>query len=99
MATSEGSTDIRVITPLPSNMVMSLSRLIDQAWPGAELASGNRGEITFRVKQATARELSDEEVADAVVEPGDNEAVVRDLQPGGVSLATQPISPGCSCPS
>lgn len=68
MPKAEGAADIHVITSLPSSIVMSLSRLIDLAWPDSELASGHRGEITFRVEQAAVRELSKGEVANAVVD-------------------------------
>jgi hypothetical protein len=88
MAAPEGSIDIRVITPLPSSVVMTLSRLIDLAWPGAELATGNKGEITFRVNTAATAEVSPAWVAAAKTKPEESDVLIHELGPQGVSLAT-----------
>jgi hypothetical protein len=88
MAVPEGSTDIRVATPLPSSVLMTLGRLIDLAWPGAELATGNRGEITFRVNRAAASDITADEAAGAKVELAEGDVAIQELGPEGVSLVT-----------
>jgi hypothetical protein len=84
----EGRTDIPVVTPLPSSIVMTLGRLIDLAWPGAELAAGNQGEITFRVNTAVTAEASPDEVATAKLDPAEGDVLIQELGPHGLSLAT-----------
>jgi hypothetical protein len=88
MPAADATTDIRVATPLPSSVLMTLGRLIDLAWPGAELAAGNHGEITFRVNTGATADVGVDEVAAAKVEPRESDVLINELGPQGVSLAT-----------
>jgi hypothetical protein len=52
------------------------------------LATGNRGEITFRVNRAAARDITADEAAGAKVEPAKGDVAIQELGPEGVSLVT-----------
>lgn len=83
--------DIKVATPLPSNVVLTLGALIDAVWPGSELAINedrSRNQIIYRVNNAARRVLPDEDAAALHVEPATGDIDITGLGPEGVSMLT-----------
>lgn len=86
-------TDIAIKLPLPMSVSATLMNLVGTAWPDAELVDSNGGgfagdrHMVLRVPDAPARDVSAQEAADAVVEPGDDDGDLLELGPNGVSVS------------
>jgi hypothetical protein len=81
--------DIKVATPLPSNVVLTLGALIDAAWPGSELAVNEdrfTHQVIFRIDNAARRPLDDADAAALHVDPVGIE--VSSLGPEGAAVIT-----------
>ncbi|HEX9088891.1 MAG TPA: hypothetical protein VF867_15340 [Arthrobacter sp.] len=83
--------DIKVSTPLPSNVVMTLGALIDAAWPDSQLAFNEdrfTNQVIYRINNASRRAVPDEEAAALHVEPATDGIDIIGLGPEGVSMLT-----------
>lgn len=81
--------DIKVATPLPSNVVMTLVALVDAAWPGSQLAVNedrSTHQVIFRIDNAARRHVDDADAAALRVDP--NGIEVTSLGPDGVGVIT-----------
>lgn len=91
---SEDTVDIKIATPLPSSVLMTLSSLVDAAYPGSVWV-GNEDRFTnqviFRVNNATRRDVSTEDAAALRVEPGDEDVDVLALGPDGFVSVLTPL--------
>lgn len=83
----DGELDIRVRTPLPGSVVLTLGGLIDAAWPDAQLVDGVPGEVVFRINKGAKAAVTDDEAAALRVEPAGEDLEISRLGPNGVSLA------------
>lgn len=89
--TSTDTIDIKVATPLPSSVVLTLGALIEAAWPGSGWASNEDryvNQVIFRVDNSARRQVPDEEAAALRVEAGPEDADVIALGPEGASVLT-----------
>jgi hypothetical protein len=84
---AEGEADVRVRTPLAGSVMMTLGRLIDAAWPGAQLVDGEPGEVVFRITTAAKTAVDDSEAAALRIEPEGEDLAIHRLGPSGVSMA------------
>lgn len=83
----DGEVDIRVRTPLPSSILLTVGSLIEAAWPDAQLVDGEKGEVTFRVTKAARTDVADETAASLLKEPEGEDLDITRLGPSGVSMA------------
>lgn len=84
----DGEVDIRIRTPLPGSVMLTLGKLMDAAWPGTQLVDGESGEVTFRINKAGQRTVTDEDAVAALrVEPEEEDLDISRLGPGGISVA------------
>ncbi|MET4144271.1 hypothetical protein [Arthrobacter sp. UYCo732] len=90
--TSETTTvDIRIATPLPSSVLLTLGALLDSAYPGAQLATNDekyRDQVIFRVDNAKRQTVDDVTAADLRVEPSGEDLDIIALGPEGVRTLT-----------
>ncbi|ACL42030.1 hypothetical protein Achl_4079 (plasmid) [Pseudarthrobacter chlorophenolicus A6] len=97
MTASETQTttvDIKVATPLPSNVLMTLGALLEAAYPGAELATNDeqyRNQVIFRIDNAKRQTVDDGAAADLRREPSDDDVDIVALGPEGVKTLTPEI--------
>lgn len=84
---NDGEVDVRIRTPLPGSVVLTLGNLIEAAWPDAQMVDGESGEVTFRIKKTARTAVTDEEAAALRVEPEEEDLDISSLGPSGVSLA------------
>jgi hypothetical protein len=77
---NDGEVDVRIRTPLPGSVVLTLGNLIEAAWPDAQMVDGERGEITFRINK-TAQTPVTEEAAALRVEPEEEDLNINSLGP------------------
>lgn len=83
----EGEVDVRIRTPLPGSVVLTLGGLMDAVWPGAQLVDGEQGEVTFRINNTTRAAVTDAEAAAARVLPEEDDLNIHSLGPSGIRLA------------
>lgn len=92
MTASAASTiDIRVGTPLPSSILLTLGNLIEAAWPGAELATNedrHTSQVVFRVNPAGRQIVVDDSAAAMLIEPAEDDLEITSLGPEGVKALT-----------
>lgn len=91
---AETTVDIKIATPLPSSVLLTLGALLDAAYPGAELATNDepyRNQVIFRVDNAQRQTVDDATAADLRVEPGDDDLDIMALGPEGVQTITPEI--------
>lgn len=82
-----GEIDVRIKTPLPGSVVLTLGGLIEAVWPGAQLVDGEQGEVTFRINNTTRAAVTDAEAAALRVVPEEDDLSIHNLGPNGISLA------------
>lgn len=86
--------DIKVATPLPSSVLLTLGALLDSAYPGAQLATNDepfRSQVVFRIDNARRPVVDDEAAAALRVEPDDDDLDIIALGPEGVETLTPEI--------
>jgi hypothetical protein len=85
-------TDIAIKLPLPMSVSGSLMKLIGAAWPEAQLADNHGGMLSgdrhmvIRIPDAPAKELGEDDIALAVVAPGEDDVDLTELGPNDISL-------------
>lgn len=85
-------TDIAIRLPLPMSVSATLMNLVGTAWPEAELVNDKGGHFTgdrymvLRVPDAPAREVSVDEAAGTLIEPGEDDVDVLELGPGSIAV-------------
>lgn len=87
----EDTVDIKIATPLPSSVLLTLSALVDAAYPGSSWVGNDdrhTNQVIFRVNNAARRDIPTEDAAALRVEPGDGDVDVTALGPEGVSMLT-----------
>ena len=84
--------EIRIGTPLPSSVLLTVGSLIDAAWPGAEIATNHDqrvDQVIFRIKNRPARALTEEEAEALVQAPEpDGDLEITRLGGDGVGVLT-----------
>lgn len=92
MSTDTATTvDIRVATPLPSNVVLTLGALIEAAWPNSQLAMNEdrlTNQIVFRIDNGSRQAVPDEDAAALLLPAGPGDVDITGLGPDGVSVLT-----------
>lgn len=86
--------DIKVATPLPSSVLLTLGGLLEAAYPGAQLATNDepyRNQVIFRIDNARRPVLDPEAAAELRVEPDDGDLDIMALGPEGVQTLTPEI--------
>lgn len=86
--------DIKVATPLPSSVLLTLGNLIEAAWPGAELADNEdrfTSQVIFRVNTSARHVIEDAAAAALLIEPGEDDLEITALGPKGVNTITPEI--------
>ncbi|HEX9226162.1 MAG TPA: hypothetical protein VF885_05845 [Arthrobacter sp.] len=83
----DGEVDVRIRTPLPGSVVLTLGRLMDAAWPGTQLVDGEQGEVTFRINNTTRSAVTDTDASALRVEPEEEDLNIHALGPSGIRLA------------
>lgn len=86
--------DIKVSTPLPFSVVLTLGALLDAAYPGTELATSdepNRNQIVFRVNNSKPPTFDDADAAELKVEPADDDLEILGLCPEGLRTLTPEV--------
>lgn len=84
-------TDIKIATPLPSNVVLTLGTLIEAAWPGAQLAVNEdrtASQIVFRIDNSARQAVAEEDAAAMLVTATEDDVEITGLGPDGVSVLT-----------
>lgn len=85
-------TDIAIKLPLPLSVSGTLMNLVGAAWPDAQIVDNQDGILTggkhvvFRIPDAPAKPVDADAVAQAVVEPGEDDLDLLELGPNGVSM-------------
>lgn len=85
-------TDVAIRLPLPMSVTGTLMNLIGAAWPDAMLVDNQEGFLTggkhmvLRIPEAPAANVSEEQLAAAKVEPGEDDVNVHELGPQGISV-------------
>lgn len=91
-APAEATTvDIKVATPLPSSVLLTLGALLDAAYPGAELATNDepyRNQVIFRIDNAKRQAVDDGMAAELRLEPSDDDLDIISLGPEGIKTLT-----------
>jgi hypothetical protein len=88
---SEDTVDIKIATPLPSSVLLTLSALVDAAYPGSSWVGNDdrhTNQVIFRINNDARRDVSTEEAAALRHEPGDGDVDITALGPEGVSMLT-----------
>jgi hypothetical protein len=83
----DGEVDVRIRTPLPGRVLLTLGNLIEASWPGAQLVDGEAGEVTFRINKGARTAVADEAAAALRVEPEEEDLDIHSLGSSGVSMA------------
>ena len=83
----DGEVDVRIRTPLPGSVVLTLGKLMDAVWPGTQLVDGESGEVIFRINNTARVAVDDTEAAALRVEPEEEDLAIHALGPGGIRLA------------
>ena len=85
------SVDIKVATPLPASVLLTLGSLLEAAYPGAQLATNDdrhRDQVVFRIDNAARADVDDETARGLRVEPDTEDLDVLALGPEGVKTLT-----------
>ena len=85
------SVDIKVATPLPASVLLTLGSLLEAAYPGTQLATNDdrhRDQVVFRIDSAARVDVDDETARGLRVEPGTEDLDVLALGPEGVKTLT-----------
>lgn len=93
-ATETTTIDIKVATPLPSSVLLTLGSLLEAAYPGALLATNDepyRNQVIFRVDNAQRQAVDDATAAELRVEPGEDDLDIIALGPEGIQTVTPEI--------
>lgn len=88
---SDDTVDIKIATPLPSSVLMTLAALVDAAYPGSSWVSNEdplANQVVFRINNAQRQSVSTEDAAALHVEPGDGDVEITAIGPEGVSMLT-----------
>lgn len=84
--------EVRIGTPLPSSVLLTIGALIDAAWPGAEIATNHDqrvDQVIFRIKNRPPRVLTAEETEALVKSPEpDGDMEITRLGGDGVGVLT-----------
>jgi hypothetical protein len=92
--TKTTTVDIKVATPLPSSVLLTLSALLHAAYPGAEVATNDepyRNQVIFRVNNAKRQTVDDKTAAELRLEPENVDLDLMALGPKGVEMLTPEI--------
>jgi hypothetical protein len=92
--TSESTVDIKIGTPLRSNILLTLGNLIEAVWPGAQLVTNEdkfTKQVIFRIDPAARTDVDDDAAADMFVEPDEFDVDVLAMGPEGIQTLTPEI--------
>jgi hypothetical protein len=92
--TSESTVDIKIGTPLRSNILLTLGNLIEAVWPGAQLVTNTdqfTKQVIFRIDPDARAEVDEDEAADMFVEPDEFDVDVLAMGPEGIQTLTPEI--------
>lgn len=85
-------TDIAIKLPLPMSVTGTIMNLVGAAWPDAMIVDNQDGILTggkhmvLRIPDAPPAEVSNEQLAAAKVQPGEDDVDVHELGPQGISV-------------
>lgn len=91
---SESTVDIKIGTPLRSNILLTLGNFIEAVWPGAQLVTNEdkfTKQVIFRIDPAARTDVDDDEAADMFVAPDEFDVDVLTMGPEGVQTLTPEI--------
>ncbi|GAB3283626.1 hypothetical protein GCM10027449_26830 [Sinomonas notoginsengisoli] len=83
--------DIKVETPLPQSILMTLGNLIDAAWPESMLALNEdpwKKQVIFRIDTARRTEVAPQDAAALRQDPDEDDLQVTGLGPDGATVIT-----------
>lgn len=91
---SESTVDIKIGTPLRSNILLTLGNLIEAVWPGAQLVTNTdqfTKQVIFRIDPDARADVDDDEAADMFVAPDEFDVDVLAMGPEGIQTLTPEI--------
>jgi hypothetical protein len=92
--TSESTVDIKIGTPLRSNILLTLGNLIEAVWPGAQLVTNTdqfTKQVIFRIDPDARADVDEDKAADMFVEPDEFDVDVLAMGPEGIQTLTPDI--------
>lgn len=92
--TSESTVDIKIGTPLRSNILLTLGNLIEAVWPGAQLVTNTdqfTKQVIFRIDPDARADVDEDEAADMFVKPDEFDVDVLAMGPEGIQTLTPEI--------
>lgn len=91
VSTPSDTVDIKIATPLPSSVLLTLANLVDAAWPGSSWVTNDdqhTNQVVFRVNNAVRQAISADDAADLRKEAAEDDVIFTGVGPEGVSVLT-----------